>query len=169
MADKRITDLPELIQADSGDFIPIVDSSMNVTKRVAAEKILPNTTVLTENLAPGAVTSEKLAPAKSVDGNGWTVYDYGTWKKYMKRVTYSVTVANNAYNNNVASSANLPTGMSTLGTRFLLASSTGNGLNDSSHGLGNHNTVSTSVNYAIKNISGAGATFSGSVTYEITD
>ncbi|GAA1053898.1 hypothetical protein [Dietzia natronolimnaea] len=45
MENKRITDLPELIQADNGDFIPIVDSSMNVTKRVAAEKVLPNSSV----------------------------------------------------------------------------------------------------------------------------
>ncbi|MFI8694232.1 phage baseplate protein [Dietzia maris] len=40
MADKRITDLPELPQADSGDFIPIVDSSMNVTKKVSFTGLL---------------------------------------------------------------------------------------------------------------------------------
>lgn len=55
MADKRVTDLPELIQADSGDYIPIVDSSMNVTKKVAAEKVLPNASVEMNRLNGGSV------------------------------------------------------------------------------------------------------------------
>ncbi|MBB0998314.1 hypothetical protein G6024_14670 [Dietzia maris] len=59
MADKRITDLPELVQADSGDFIPIVDSSMNVTKRVAAEKVLPNGSVVAPLIPDGSVSPEK--------------------------------------------------------------------------------------------------------------
>lgn len=59
MADKRITDLPELVQADSGDFIPIVDSSMNVTKRVAAEKVLPNGSVVAALIPDASITPSK--------------------------------------------------------------------------------------------------------------
>lgn len=67
MADKRITDLPDLIQADSGDFIPIVDSSMNVTKKVAAEKVLPSSPVVnTGQLANGSVTLPKIDLASLV-------------------------------------------------------------------------------------------------------
>jgi len=43
--------------------------------------------VSTGQLAGGSVTSAKLAPGKTVDANGWTVYDFGTFKEYAKRFT----------------------------------------------------------------------------------
>lgn len=68
MADKKISDLPELAQADSGDFIPIVDSSMNVTKRVAAEKVLPKNA--SKEVKLEAIDGGTTAGPLVSDGNG---------------------------------------------------------------------------------------------------
>lgn len=38
-------------------------------------------------LADDVVTSAKLNPTRSTDANGWTVYDYGTWKEYSRLFT----------------------------------------------------------------------------------
>lgn len=70
MADKRITDLPQLTVADAGDLIPIVDSSSNITKRVPASGIVPDGTVTAVKTAFGGnySTSEVDTGFTWVDG-----------------------------------------------------------------------------------------------------
>lgn len=61
--------------------------------------------------------SPQLAPSKTTDSNGWTIYDYGTWKEYRKRVTFSQTIAGGV---GLSISSNvLPTAISSIGTNFL--------------------------------------------------
>jgi hypothetical protein len=51
---------------------------------------LENEAVTREKLAPQSVTSDKLNFSKTVDANGWTVYDYGIWKEYFINLTVDV-------------------------------------------------------------------------------
>lgn len=59
--------------------------------------------------------------SKTTDANGWTVYNYGTWKEYRKRVTFSQAFTAGSLVAVSLSSTNLPSGMSTLSTNFLSA------------------------------------------------
>lgn len=56
----RITELPALAQATSGDIIPIVDDAGNITKKVTANKVVPDGSIVTNQLANGAVTTAKI-------------------------------------------------------------------------------------------------------------
>lgn len=60
MADKKITDLPQLTVADFGDLVPIVDGSANITKKVPAEGVVPAGAITTVKLGTAAVTHEKI-------------------------------------------------------------------------------------------------------------
>lgn len=68
-------------------------------------------------MAETKVTSAELGPNKTTDTNGWTKYDYGTWKQYIKRVTFSQTIGGGAIL--TLSSNNLPVGISDLSTVFI--------------------------------------------------
>lgn len=68
------------------------------------------------------------APAvKSTDANSWTVYDWGSFKEYRKRVTYSQAFTSGTPTSLTLSSTNLPTGMSTLSTNYIGMSLVQNG------------------------------------------
>ncbi|MDL2342315.1 MAG: hypothetical protein QFB87_04540 [Patescibacteria group bacterium] len=55
--------------------------------------------------------------SKTTDANGWTVYDYGNWKEYRKRITWSQSIGGLVAV--TISSGNLPSGMSSIGTNFV--------------------------------------------------
>lgn len=56
----------------------------------------------------------------SVDSNGWTVYDYGSFKQYRKKGSTAVSMGGNGWiHGGVA--ITLPTDMASLGTRFVEA------------------------------------------------
>lgn len=124
---------------------------------------LADSAVSTTKLAAGAVTSSKLAPSKTTDANGWTVYDHGTWKEYVKLFTGgSVSSLAGGAQGTVFSSQNLPSG-TTRGALYLLTQ----GGNDSSSGTryywnadGNRTGTDTSTTFAItvRNITGASLT-----------
>lgn len=56
----RISELPALAQATSGDIIPIVDDSGNITKKVTANKVVPDGSVVAAQLASNAETTAKI-------------------------------------------------------------------------------------------------------------
>ena len=70
-------------------------------------------------MAETKVQASELSPNKTVDANGWTIYDYGSFKQYRKRGTTTVTVAANAWTSVYNLGGNLPVGMSTIGTNFV--------------------------------------------------
>ena len=88
--------------------------------------------VSTSKLADDAVTSDKLNPSKTLDANGWTVYDYGNWKEYTKRTASATgalaTGATRDYNfSNYPvgiTQSNLTSGDATLSTTFVVTSAT---------------------------------------------
>lgn len=65
------------------------------------------------------VQASELSPNKTVDANGWTVYDYGSFKQYKKRGTTTVTVAAAGWTSAYSVGGTLPVGMSTIGTNFV--------------------------------------------------
>lgn len=91
MADKKITDLPELTQADAGDFFPIVDSSANVTKKVQAQKIIPAAGGGTAGTLVTDASGNVSVGTKTVDANGWRAYNYGGWKMWTRQFPFGTS------------------------------------------------------------------------------
>lgn len=65
------------------------------------------------------INSPQIDLIQSTDANGWTLYDYGDFKQYRKRVTYSQAFTNGTSAVLSVSSTNLPVGMSTISTNKL--------------------------------------------------
>ena len=57
------------------------------------------------------------SPTYHIDKNGWVVFDHGTYKEYIKYVTFTVNVNASAWGSMIIS--NLPEGISFFGNRFL--------------------------------------------------
>lgn len=73
-----------------------------------------------ENLEDDSVTSSKLNPSKTVDANGWTVRDYGTWKEYNKLFTWTGSQSVGAHAGfDILGGSVLPVGLSNLTGSFL--------------------------------------------------
>jgi hypothetical protein len=127
--------------------------------------VLASSTVATASIQNSAVTSAKLAPTKSTDANGWTMYDEGTYKVYKKRVTGA---ANKAVGEvfTFASSGNLPVGISSVGTNFVNASGSIVPSDGSAGGL-QATTASTSLPFVLKNIATSTINFTGFVDFEL--
>lgn len=83
---------------------------------------LPNRDIVQALISIAQAISGKAAPY--VDANGWTVFDYGLYKEYRKRVTYSYAAGTSVLG---LSSNNLPVGVSTLANVFLSYSYAVNG------------------------------------------
>lgn len=90
MAQKKITDLPTLAAADSGDYYVIVDTSASTTKKVAAENVLPSGSVATAKIADDAVTPAKL---KSGTGSSWS---WQSWTPTFTNFTLGTGTINSA-------------------------------------------------------------------------
>lgn len=76
----------------------------------------PSTTSGIESglLAIAQAVANKAAPV--VDANGWTVYDFGSYKEYRKRVTFTFSAGTSVL---PLSSTNLPVGVSSLNNVYL--------------------------------------------------
>ena len=73
------------------------------------------------------VTSQVMAPSKTTDANGWTKYDYGTFQKWCKTMTFTYNSAGPIAVS--LSSNNLPVGISNIqtGNYFIQGSADLNG------------------------------------------
>ena len=79
-----------------------------------------------------------------VDANGWTVYDYGLYKEYRKRVTFNVAAGTAVL---AISSTNFPVGVSSLGNVFISYSwATQSNAFDADISMEN-STLATSLNF----------------------
>jgi hypothetical protein len=130
---------------------------------------IQDSAITTAKIANSAVTSAKLAPSKTTDANGWTVYDYGTWKEYKKRVTHGTyTKATNEVWSLTLSSSNLPVGMSTLGTNYIHGVAS---LGSNAYSMGwnfEMNTASAIINITAINNSVGTVSYSGFFDLTIT-
>lgn len=117
-------------------------------------------------MARTKIKSPQLDPSKTTDANGWTVYDYGAWKEYRKRVTYSqaLTAGGAAYI--TVSSSTLPSGMSTLGTNFFNYSVVSAGASGNLNFFAEMLTSATSAVFVAK--ADASLTYSGFIDMVIT-
>lgn len=68
--------------------------------------------VTSAKLASSSVTSAKMSLTKSTDANGWSVYDYGSWKEYVKTFgPYSTTSLASLGVATLGSDGNFPVGV----------------------------------------------------------
>jgi len=96
MADKKITDLTNKATAASADIVPIVDPTDNTTKRTTVAGLRAALMI------------------KTTDANGWTIYDNGGWKEYVKlfgpyTITANAGLLNERYS--MATAQLLPVGI----------------------------------------------------------
>jgi len=112
------------------------------------------------------VPQTQLNISSTTDANGWTVHDFGTFKEYSKRVTFSQTISGAAVLS--MSSVNLPVGVSTIGTHILKYShvTTGNAYDLSLVFEGS--TSNTTLNFTVRTVSGASFAYTGSVYVTLT-
>ncbi len=112
------------------------------------------------------VTTPQLSLSKTVDANGWTVYDYGAWKEYRKRVTFTFNLSAGGIQSIALSSNSLPSGMSTIGTNFISATAA---LNGNAYAMGwNFEMVSGANTVNITVINNAGGTVNNTGWFDVT-
>lgn len=106
--------------------------------------------------------------SKTNDANGWTIYDYGLWKQYKKRVTFSQSVAAGSVTTVALSNSSLPSGMSTLGTNFIDATIKFDG--NAGQFLVNPEMTPTSntINFVLRAMYSSTLTMQGSIDVTIT-
>ncbi len=74
MGPKRIIDYPTLNTLAGDDFITVWDSSEGKQKKISGTGLV-------------------FIPTKTVDANGWTVYDFGPFKKYCLSIPVNVAIS----------------------------------------------------------------------------
>jgi hypothetical protein len=119
----RISQLTSLTTVDSGDELPVVDVSASVTKKTTKADLLKDSgsylgatnQIPADAIPDDIVTSDMLDLSSTTDANGWKVRDYGNWKYYTKRITYTTSsLAQLSPTNATLSSSNLPVGVTNL-------------------------------------------------------
>lgn len=113
------TQLQDNTDADAEDinsrFGQVIDQ---INGNIDSEN-LRDGSVTREKLANGSVTTDKLNVRKYVDGNGWTVVDYGTNKDYyMKRSILANLPAKSIHKEGM----NLPEGITSLDSCVIVTS-----------------------------------------------
>jgi hypothetical protein len=109
--------------------------------------------------ASTTATANQLYPLKALttDANGWTVYDFGLFKQYRKKGTWSASIGASAWAQQ--GSSNLPVGKSTIGTMTLDSSLGANDAAISVHSMNSSLSTSSSITFAVQN------NYSGSISY----
>lgn len=77
--------------------------------------------VNTAAIAASAVTSAKLAPSRTTDANGWTVYDFGSFKMYSLQVSYVSVVVPGSGGRIQIATINGPSSVSDFGSLHISA------------------------------------------------
>lgn len=140
----------ELLLRSANDLIPIWDS-VNKSQKV----------IKVSNLIGGV---------KSVDGNGWTVRDYGSHKTYEKSFAYSASIAGGGNRNTVAASQALPIGIANVNAVRMYASWRGTYGGHGVPGLDiDTATPGTVIGVTLGNIWGSALTYTGYVDVMLVD
>jgi hypothetical protein len=159
MADIKISELPILSTADATDILPVVDVSGNVTKRVT---VSGTAAAVAANLPADSITSTMLNPSKTVDANGWTVYDYGTWKEYAKIVTGLAVSSLGSLANASGGSVNAPSGVTPDSLYFAITPYTGYDLSRYwATAIATSTTAGGSITINFRNVTGSTLSDSG--------
>lgn len=109
------------------DFVPFdILTAEELSQMNANIEALSNGTglnpgsITSDTLAESAVKNKNMALTTTTDANNWTVYDYGEYKEYRKRIAFSQSVGagGTGANLSISGNNNLPSGMGILGTNF---------------------------------------------------
>jgi hypothetical protein len=84
MALLNIPDITNGTSADASDVNSIKAQIVKEFNGGIDSTNLADNAVTTAKIVDSSITSSKLAPTKTIDANGWTTYNYGTWKEYYK-------------------------------------------------------------------------------------
>lgn len=87
-----------------GDIVGMINGNLDTQN-------LKNFAVTREKIAPASISSDKLLVDRYVDEFGWTVSDFGTYKRYSKSGTISQTIPGNAFQY-ITTGVSLPLGTS---------------------------------------------------------
>ena len=112
------------------------------------------------------VTQAELSLSKTVDANGWTIYDYGTFKQYKKRITFAQTIGGAVALS--TSSSNLPTGFSTITGYFFDYKHTVVGQAFDLSIVAEMGTAATALNWTTRTISGGNIAYNGFIDVTLT-
>lgn len=116
--------------------------------------------------ANATATAGQLFPlvAKTTDSNGWTCFDYGLWKEYSKRITFSQSVGASAVAGLTVSANNIPVAMATLGgASMIFAVNHTNGFGAEGAVSIETPTSNSALSFSIRNIAGVTRTYSGNI------
>lgn len=103
-------------------WIDLADIRVNAgVTQITNANITRTAIPISATLAPGSITPDKLKLTPTTDANGWKVYNYGEFKKYTKRVTFSQVITAGSAAFITISSTNLPAGIAALGTNTIKA------------------------------------------------
>jgi len=138
---KKFTDLAALTTPATNDILPIDDVSASTTKKITIADLMT------------------LATSKSVDANGWTVYQQSSWTEYRKQVAYGTYTKAAGEVWTIVSAAAFPVGMSTLGTNHISYTAVQGSGNGFSLGF-NAEMVSASTNINLTAINNGAASYS---------
>lgn len=115
-----------------------------------------------------SIPSSALALSKTTDANGWTMYDYGTWKEYAKVFgPYNPGAISSDSGATLTTGANMPVGVAPNAVSITTSHSIAGGPNGSQviFGTGgyDHTSSSTSFTYSLflRNITGVSLTPTG--------
>lgn len=70
-------------------------------------------------MARQQITENQVNFSKTTDANGWTVYDYGSWKRYTKRFVMPAQTMGTGGALITLTGNNLPSGVSTVGSHHI--------------------------------------------------
>lgn len=157
---KQITDNASKAIAAAADILLLRDVTSNTDKYTTTAGLA---TAVAANLPAGSVMSSSLGLSKTVDANGWTVYNYGAHKVYNYRQSFSVTKVSGEYVDLTAVA--LPVGISTVGTNAVRAGFNCNVASDTQSGSKLSLTSATTLIFGFKCL--ASTTFIGWVDWEI--
>lgn len=110
-------------------------------------------------MAETKVTQNEITFSKTTDANGWTVYDYGAFKMYARRVSVNTTIGGGSFSSGTLS---LPVGITNTGGVNIWCGSFHGYIGRIFFNLDNNNlTDQTSVNYYFWNQTGSNIPVSG--------
>lgn len=163
----RISQLPSMVTADNSDELAIVDTSGSITQKISAKDLA---TSLPQKFDDSTIDGAKLDASSfpitnTVDSNGWTVKDYGLFKKYFKVVNVSTGSLSSLSANDNAGSTNAPSGIAPQ--NLLFSCDRYSGFSTSRYSIGLSNTDSTvagtGLTISMRNITSATISDSGQV------
>lgn len=153
---------------DAADYnTPLTTLSNEFNGNIDNANIKADAAIAGSKLADSGITNDKMGLTTSTDANGWTIYDYGSFKQYRKRTTYDQSFTSGTAVIINLSATTLPTDMASLGTNFIEATLVQGGT-AYTHDW-NVEMTTTSTSLSATTITRTSATYTGFIDWVITN